>query len=136
MKTYEIGMLVVFVLILLAITVLAVGDYIKERLRRKKHPVWYKYYNRALSNSMAAGRRFREDTKTIDKRKEMVRELFFEGDCSAEVFDEAMNKLNEEYNEAVKRFKLIKEELCIDADLEAADAYAKEHNLKWGILYK
>ena len=36
----------------------------------------------------------------------------------------------------VEWFKIVKEELCIDADLEAADAYAKEHNLKWGIIYE
>ena len=79
MKTYEVVVLVVFALIILTLAAFAIGDSIKERHRRKKHSEWYKYYNRALSNSMSAGQRFREKAETINKRKELVQETFFDG---------------------------------------------------------
>jgi hypothetical protein len=132
------ALIVGFVLWLLcgAIVFLAVGDTIRERIRRKKHPKWYTLYNLAVKNSLYIGSRFSKKTESINNRIKKVQDMFLNGECTEDEYKDAMKFLVKEYSDAVKWFKLVKEELCIDADLEAADAYAKEHNLKWGIIYE
>lgn len=109
---------------------------IKERIRRKRHPKWYEYYDRALGNSLCIGSRFREKTETINARRELLQKTFFEGKCTAEEYDDAMKILDKELREAAKLFSINKELLGVDADLKEADTYAKEHNLKWGIIFE
>ena len=48
---------------------------------------------------------------------------------------EAMKVLEKERVEAVEQYHLNQDALGIEVDLKEADAYAKEHNLKWGIIY-
>ncbi len=134
METWEV---VIFCLLALFIdiAILMLTD-VKERIRRKRHPRWYELYDRALSHSLAVGSRFKEKTETINMRTKAIQELFFRDECTPDEYVEAMKTLNKEYSDAVKWFRLSKEALGIDADLRAADAYAKEHNLKWGIIYE
>ena len=107
----------------------------KEKLRRKKHPVWYKHYGRALKNSLWVGSRFRQTTETLKARREMVMDMFFKGECTEDEYDDAMKSINKQYKEAAKQFSIDEEAYGINDDLKEADTYAKEHNLKWGILY-
>ena len=62
--------------------------------------------------------------------------MLFKGECSSEEYLEAMKILEKERAETVEQYHLKQEALGIDTDLKAADAYAKEHNLKWGIIYE
>lgn len=114
---------------------LAFGDTVLERIRRKKHPVWYTHWNRALSNSFAIGSRFREMVDTLDNRRDMLQGMFFRGECTADEYNKVSKAIDKDFEEAYKWFEFNKTALGIDEDLKAADAYAKEHNLKWGIIY-
>ena len=128
----------VVVICLLGIIILvglAISDVVREKIRRKKHTKWYELYNRALSNSLCIGSKLREMTETIDKRRKLVQETYIEGKCTEDEYNEASKVLDKEFKEAIRWFEFNKEALGIDADLRAADTYAKEHNLKWGIIY-
>ena len=119
----------------ICIAILMLTD-VQDKIRRKKYPVWYEHYNRALSNSLTIGSKFREKTENINMRTKAIYDMFFNDECSIEEYTEAMKILNEEYSQAAKWFKINQEALGIEEDLKAADAYAKEHNLKWGIIYE
>lgn len=136
METWEVVIFSLLVLAVICCISMLIGDSIREKIRRKKHPKWYALYDLALKNSLDIGAKFRNKADSINKRRELVQELYFNGECTEDEYNEAMKTLAKEYSAAVKWFKLIKEELCIDADLKEADAYAKEHNLKWGIIYE
>jgi hypothetical protein len=133
MKTWEVFIFCLLVLVI-GIDILMLTD-IKERIRRKKHAKWYEHYDRAMRNSINAGIVLREKTESITKRKELVMDMYLNDKCSDDEYDEAMKTLNVEYRDITKWLKKNNELLGIEADLRAADAYAKEHNLKWGILY-
>ena len=135
METYEVFILAGFALIVLAVAGLAIGSSIKEKVRRKKHPVWYEHYNNALANSMHIGNKFRHRIEYINKLKEVFQDKFFEGGYTEAEFNDAIDVLNIEYKDATRQFRADKEAYGIEADLKAADAYAKEHNLKWGVIY-
>jgi hypothetical protein len=107
-----------------------------EKIRRKKHPKWYEHYDRAKSNAFRAGGEFSHKLDTICARGEMIQDMLFKGECSKETYLEAMKVLEKERVEVVEQYHLKQEALGIEADLRAADAYAKEHNLKWGIIYE
>ncbi len=108
---------------------------IKERIRRKKHPKWWELYDRAKSNAFRVGGEFSQKLGTICARGEMIQDMLFKGECSKDEYLEAMKVLEKERVEAVEQYHIKQDTLGIEADLRAADAYAKEHNLKWGILY-
>ena len=47
-----------------------------------------------------------------------------------------MNTIDADFIAAHKWYKQAEDALRIKEDLRAADTYAKEHNLEWGIIYK
>jgi hypothetical protein len=134
METWEV---VIFCLLALfvGIAILTLTD-VNEKIRRKRHPVWYEHYDRAKNNAFRAGSEFSQKLDTICARGEMLSAILFKGECSREEYLEAMKTLEKERVETVEQYHLKQEALGIDADLKAADAYAKEHNLKWGIIYE
>lgn len=133
METWEV---VIFCLLALfiGIAILMLTD-VQERIRRKKHPKWYELYNRAKNNIFQTGGEFSSKLDTICARGEMIQDMLFKGECSKDEYLEAMKVLEKERVEAVEQYHLKQDALGIDADLREADAYAKEHNLKWGIIY-
>ena len=134
METWEV---VIFCLLALfiGITILMLTD-VQEKIRRKKHPVWYEHYDRALSNSFMAGSKYHRQEEVFKARSKMIQDMFFNGKCTAEEYTEAMSSLYEDVCTESRRYIEEKEALGIMKDLEAADTYAKEHNIKWGIIYK
>ena len=133
METWEV---VIFCLLALfiGIAMLMLTD-VQERIRRKKHHKWYALYNRAKNNLFQAGGEFSNKLDTICARGEMLGDMLFKGECSKDEYLEAMKVLEKERVEAVEQYHLKQDTLGIEADLRAADAYAREHNLKWGIIY-
>lgn len=132
METWEVVILCLLALFV-GIAILMLTD-VKEKIRRKRHPKWYEHYDRALGNSFTIGSRFREKTETLNKRREMIQEMLFHGECTTDEYKEASKTIDKEFEEAIRWFEFNKEALGIEADLREADAYAREHNLKWGIL--
>lgn len=133
METWEVAIFCLLALFI-GIAILMLTD-VKERIRRKRHPKWYEHYDRAKNNAFMAGGEFSQKLDTICARGEMIQDMLFKGECSKDEYLEAMKALEKERVEAVEQYHLKQDTLGIEADLRAADAYAKEHNLKWGFLY-
>jgi predicted Zn-dependent peptidase len=134
METWEI-VIICLLALFMGIAVLMLTDG-KEKIRRKQHPVWYEHYDRAKNNAFTVGGEFSQKLDTICARGEMIQDMLFKGECSKEEYLEAMKALEKERVEAVEQYHLKQDTLGIDADLREADAYAKEHNLKWCIIYE
>jgi hypothetical protein len=134
METWEV---VIFCLLALfvGIAILMLTDG-KEKIRCKKHPIWYEHYNRAKHNSFMAGSKHHKQEEVFKARSKMIQDMLFNGKCTADEYNEAMRSLYEDVCTESTRYMEELESLGIMQDLEAADAYAKEHNLKWGILFK
>lgn len=128
-----------FMNIVLTVAVLFVLGYITywrvvDVYRHRKHSVWYTHYNRALRNSLRIGSELREATDYFNSQVAFMQKQLLEGGCSAESYCEEMQALAKSYCNAVTIYNNAKEALGIDADIEAADAYAKKFKLKWGYL--
>ena len=134
METWEV-VIICLLALFIGIAILMLTDA-QEKIRCKKHPVWYEHYNRAKHNSFRVGKVWQERAESISKRKELVMDMYLNDKCSDDEYDEAMKNLNIEYRDAIKWLKKNNELLGIVEDLKAADAFAKEHNLKWGIIYE
>lgn len=134
METWEAVILSILLFTFGCMCVLSTAD-IKERIRRKKHPKWYELYDRAKNNMFKCGTEFSQKLDTVCARGEMIQDMLVNGKCSSEAYLKAMEIIEKERVEAVEQYHLRQEALGIEADLRAADAYAKEHNLKWGIIY-
>ena len=134
MEIWEVVILCLLALFI-GIAILMLTD-VQEKIRRKKHPVWFKHYDRALKNSFNVGSKFRTQAEGINYRRTRIQEMFFNGECSADEYNDVMQALDEDYREVARQFSIEKESLGVLQDLKAADAYAREHNFKWGILYE
>lgn len=133
METWKVVVICLALFVGIAILMLTDGN---EKIRRKKHPKWYEHYDRAKNNAFTAGSEFTKKLDTICARGEMCYDLLLKGKCSKDTYLEAMKILEKERVEVVEQYQLKQEALGIEADLKEADAYAKEHNLKWGIIYE
>ena len=132
----EIWEVVIFCLLALfiGIAILMLTD-VQEKIRRKKHPVWYTHWDRAKDNAFDIGGKYVKMLDSINTQRKAVQDLYIEGKCTDEEYKKAMNTIDADFIDAYKWYKQAEEALRIDEDLKAADAYAKEHNLKWGIIY-
>lgn len=136
METWAVAILSILLFTFMCMCVLSITDIIKDKVRRRQHPKWYECYDRAMNNAFRAGSEFSQKLDTICARGEMIQDMLFKGECSSEKYLEAMKVLEKERVEVVEQYQLKQTILGIDTDLKEADAYAKEHNLKWGIIYE
>jgi hypothetical protein len=139
MTWYEAGLLTIAVFagvgVVLIGPVLLAGlfDKLLEGYRRKKHPEYFKYWDKALSLSFKRDTEFKQRKERFDFFMKLYNECLRDGECSEEYYLERMNKHMKEYQELCAWFR--EEEKELRELLIKADLYAKEHNLKWGIVY-
>lgn len=119
-------------LILLILATNAVGRLLKRR-RRKKHPEYFKYYNEAAILSFERGARYSRRRECFDYKLKLFNDGLRDGECTKDYYFEQLNKLMIEYQELCDWFQNTEKE--IRELLVKADLYAKEHNLRWGVLY-
>lgn len=122
------------VLTILLVILLAVMPLV-ETYKKKKHSVWFTHFNRATHNAFSIGKRFSARRDRINERIKEWQEAYKNGECTIREFTNTMELLAYEYVSAVTQYNKDYSESGIDEDLTAADAYAKEHNCKWGIIY-
>jgi hypothetical protein len=134
METWEV-VIICLLALFIGIVILILTD-VKEKIRRKQHPVWYRYYDRAKNNAFDIGGKYTKMLDSINERRKLVQDTFTEGRCTTEDYKYVMNTIDVDFIDASKWYKQAEEALRINEDLRAADAYAKEHNLKWGIIYE
>ena len=134
METWEV-IIICLLALFIGIAILMLTDG-KEKIRRKQHPVWYKYFDRAKNNAFDIGGKYTKRLDNINMRRKFYQDSYIEGKCADEEYKKAMNTIDADFIVAYKWYKQAEEALRINEDLRAADAYAKKHNLKWGIIYE
>lgn len=129
--------LVFFVLIfttpILLILVINVVNRLFKRHRQKKHPEYFKYYNEAVLLSFERGVRYSRRREFFDYKLKLFNDSLRDGECTKDYYFEQLNKLMIEYQQLCDWFQNTEKE--IRELLVKADLYAKEHNLRWGVLY-
>ena len=134
METWEV-VIICLLALFIGITILMLTD-VEEKIRRKKHHVWYTYWDRAKNNAFDIGGKYVKMLDSINTQRKAVQDSYIEGKCTNEEYKKAMNTIDADFIAIYKWYKQAEEALRINEDLKAADAYAKEHNLKWGIIYE
>lgn len=109
-------------------------DHIIESVRRNKHPKYFEFYDTAISESFRIGGKLSAEKKRVDYYIKLYGDGYRDGECTPEQITKKMAQLTQwwitacdEYNQEHKNIKVL---------WQKADAYAKEHNLKWGIIYE
>lgn len=121
-------------LTILLVILLAVMP-LMETYKKKKHSVWFTHFNRATHNAFSIGKRFSARRDRINERINKCQQAYMDHQCNTTEFKNRMSLLADEYVAAVMHYYHDYLDLGIEEDLKAADAYAKEHNCKWGIIY-
>ena len=120
-------------LIFLPILFVNLIDHITESIRKNKHPEYFEFYDTAISESFRIGGKLNAEKRRIEYYIKLYSDGYRDGECTAEQITKKMAQVTQwwitacdEYNQEHKNIKVL---------LHKADAYAKEHNLKWGIIY-
>lgn len=109
-------------------------DRIIESIRKKKHPEYFKFYDTAVSESFRIGGKLGAEKKRIEYYIKLYGNGYRDGECTVEHITKKMAELTRIWINACDTFN--QEQESIKVLWQKADAYAKEHNLKWGIIYE
>lgn len=109
-------------------------DHIIESIRKNKHPEYFKFYDTAISESFRIGGKLNAEKKRIEYYIKLYGEGYRDGECTVEHITKKMAELTQMWINACDTFN--QEQENIKVLWQKADAYAKEHNLKWGIIYE
>lgn len=109
-------------------------DHIIESIRKNKHPKYFEFYDTAIYESFRIGGKLNAEKRRIEYYIKLYGDGYRDGECTVEHITKKMAQVTQwwinacdEYNQEYKNVKML---------LQKADAYAKEHNLKWGIIYE
>lgn len=121
-------------MIFLPILLVNLIDHIIKSIRRNKHPEYFEFYDTAVYESFRIGGKLNAEKRRIEYYIKLYSDGYRDGECTAEDITKKMAEVTQwwvdacnEYNQEDKNIKVL---------LQKADAYAKEHNLKWGIIYE
>ena len=129
-----IGMIAIVAgMVFLPILFVGLIDRIIESVRRSKHPEYFEFYDTAISESFRIGGKLNAEKRRIEYYIKLYGDGYRDGECTTEAITKKMTQLTQwwisacdEYNQEQKDIKVL---------LKKADAYAKEHSLKWGEIY-
>lgn len=127
--TFGIPVLACWLIVLLVkITSKCLNEY-----RREQYPEYFKLFDEAMDISNEVYDLAKHKKTYFEYKLKLIYEGLQEGECTVEYFQEYLDRINKEYIEFATWFKAKNKEA---KDLfRKADRYAKERNLKWGILY-
>ena len=108
-------------------------DSIIGKIRKHKHPEYFDLYETAVSESFRIGGKFNEKQEYIVHYLKLYGDGYLKGECTKEDFDKKMQELTSIYIDACDDYN--REYSKIKTLLDKANDYAKEHGLKWGIIY-
>jgi hypothetical protein len=109
-------------------------DHIIESIRKNKHPEYFEFYDAAVYESFRVGGKLNEEKRRIEYYVKLYTNGYRDGECTAEDITKRMAQLTQRWINACDDYK--QEQKNIKVLLQKADAYAKEHNLKWGVIYE
>lgn len=121
-------------MVFLPILLVNLIDHIIESIRKNKHPKYFEFYDTAIYESFRIGGKLNAEKRRIEYYIKLYGDGYRDGECTVEHITKKMAQVTQwwinacdEYNQEYKNVKVL---------LQKADAYAKEHNLKWGIIYE
>ena len=120
-------------MIFLPILLVELIDHIVKSIRKAKHPEYFELYKTAVSESFRIGGRFNAEKNRIEYYLKLYSEGYKDGECTKKDFEDEMLKLTNMYIRACNEYNT--EYATVKDLLKKADIYAKQHNLKWGIIY-
>lgn len=108
-------------------------DHVIESYRRNRYPEYFELYDTAVYESFKIGRKLNAEKRRIEHYIKLYGDGYRDGECTVEHITKKMAQVTQwwinacdEYNQEYKNIKIL---------LQKADAYAKQHNLEWGIIY-
>ena len=108
-------------------------DKLVEKRRRKKHPDYFTYFDKAKFLASKRAEEFNSRNGRIQYYIKMYNDGLRDGECTAEYYHKHMDIKMKEFEELCEWFN--EQGKPIDDLLHKADQYAKEQSLKWGIIY-
>lgn len=120
-------------MIFLPIILINAIDSIVEWSRRRKHTKYFEYYDTAITESFRIGGKLASVKKYIEFKIKLYSDGYRDGECTAEDITTKMSELTKMWIEACDTYNY--EKNSIEVLWKKADAYAKEHKLKWGKIY-
>ena len=124
---------IVIGMIFLPILLVNLIDHIIKSIRKEKYPEYFELYETAVSESFRIGGRFSAEKRRIEYYLKLYSEGYKDGECTKKDFEDKMLQLTNMYVRACNEYNT--EYATVKDFLKKADIYAKQHNLKWGIIY-
>jgi hypothetical protein len=105
-------------------------DDIKDGIRRKKYPEYFKLYDNAMFETMKLSQQCSAKITRIKYQIDACQEELLRGRCSNENHKYTTSNLMEEYREVAQWFR--EQRALTESMWRDVDTYARENNLKWG----
>ena len=109
-------------------------DHIIESYRRNKYPEYYEYYDTAVYESFKICSKLDAEKRRIEHYIKLYSDGYRDGECTVEHITKKMAQVTQWWINACDEYN--QEYLEVKELLRKADKYAKEHNLKWGVIYE
>ena len=121
-------------IVFLPILFVNLTDHIIESVRKNKHPEYFEYYDTAVYEMFRICGKLNAEKRRIEYYIKLYSDGYRDGECTAEDITRKMAQLTQQWITACDEYD--QEHKNVKVLLQKADAYAKEHNLKWGIIYE
>ena len=123
---------VLIISLFVPVVYLRVDQYVQER-RRKNHPKYFEYYDAAMKIYSEASSQMRKASKLFEYQIGLLADGLCDGECTNDYFNKRIiAKVTERYVMIAKQVRHQRQEA--DKLFTSANTYAKENNLKWGII--
>jgi hypothetical protein len=124
----------IFGMVFLPFLIIDLIDHIIESVRKNKYPEYFEFYDAAVHESFRIGGDLNAEKRRIEHYIKLYGDGYRDGECTVEHITKKMAQLTQQWITACDKYN--KEYSEVKVLLEKADRYAKEHNLKWGIIYE
>lgn len=121
------------VFMILPFIIISLVEKLMIKYRRKKYPEYFTYYDAAKHICFDASDKINKKIDYFNFRVKILTDGLNEGECTADYFKASFDAMTDRYIEASAEF--VKQRAESEEWFKKADDYAREHNLKWGILY-
>lgn len=127
------------IIALVAVVTLIVTDLVivftvmRDRRRREHHPRYFKYFDKAMEIRREIHEQTQRKREYFESRLKLIYDYRRSGEGTEEYFSTCSRTISKEYLEFQEWFN--EQHKSADRLFEKADLYAKEHGLKWGVLF-
>jgi hypothetical protein len=106
---------------------------ILDKYRRKKYPEYFELFDAAIEQVNKGSEYLEKEVEFLEFHFTMLRDGLRDGECTEEYFKKRLDKLIERYFKACKYHESRAKQS--DTLFKAADKFACDNDLKWGLLY-